>query len=631
MVMNALIMLIVCIITVSCTLGYILFSKTNKSESNVFVGLSNTNRYYRIVIGRTDDGEISVDDFSSAITVDFSGCSFYLVQNTVEGAIERLRDHIKTNKANIESNRIEIGIVKSATLETKNLFIENGSINYSGQESDSVTRLRTSFFEITNTLTITINSGYKARLFIYNQNFTLKSAPGEWSTGSITISDTVNYYRIIIGRTNDAEIRIDEITNAITANFAGCKFYLIQNTVEKQITDILEKKCYEQFNLNRNLIGLSDMVWEYQNWVFPQVISYSRIRDRLYFTFTNEAGYSGIAQYDYNTHNITKNFLKKNTETDDHNLIAVMMMSNHHLICAYSGGHNTDNNIYVRIADAEESIESFGEAVVLKSTESTTYSQIFEYDEKLYLFYRTGNTGWSYRISSDYGKTWTSETKLVQSTVQYYIQLTETTTDGVLRMCCYSNPAENDMNIRMGYLHLDTMTLYDTDNATTIGTSSITPSQITAVIPVTTGKMNRLFNAAKTAIGDTKILYCVFSDVGDGEYFVYDNGDAVKVADAGIALWAPKAQLGIAWIGTSQIAVARGSQGRDLIEIYDYSNKTVTFNKTVADNARGTLGIRTARPMIDDHQRTMVYLKGYFNQSSFKDFAMDGNIYDLIT
>lgn len=44
--MHALIMLIVCIITVSCTLGYILFSKTNKSENNIFVGLSNTNRYY---------------------------------------------------------------------------------------------------------------------------------------------------------------------------------------------------------------------------------------------------------------------------------------------------------------------------------------------------------------------------------------------------------------------------------------------------------------------------------------------------------------------------------------------------------------------------------------------------------
>jgi hypothetical protein len=44
--MHALIMLIVCIITVSCTLGYILFSKTNQSENNVFVGLSNTNKYY---------------------------------------------------------------------------------------------------------------------------------------------------------------------------------------------------------------------------------------------------------------------------------------------------------------------------------------------------------------------------------------------------------------------------------------------------------------------------------------------------------------------------------------------------------------------------------------------------------
>lgn len=43
--MHALIMSIVCVIAVSCTLGYVLFSKTPKSESNVFVGLSNTSRY----------------------------------------------------------------------------------------------------------------------------------------------------------------------------------------------------------------------------------------------------------------------------------------------------------------------------------------------------------------------------------------------------------------------------------------------------------------------------------------------------------------------------------------------------------------------------------------------------------
>ena len=43
--MHALIMSVVCVISLSCTLGYVLFSKTSKSESNVFVGLSNTNRY----------------------------------------------------------------------------------------------------------------------------------------------------------------------------------------------------------------------------------------------------------------------------------------------------------------------------------------------------------------------------------------------------------------------------------------------------------------------------------------------------------------------------------------------------------------------------------------------------------
>ena len=44
--MQSLIMLIVCIIAVSCTLGYILFSRVDKSKSNVFVGFDNANRCY---------------------------------------------------------------------------------------------------------------------------------------------------------------------------------------------------------------------------------------------------------------------------------------------------------------------------------------------------------------------------------------------------------------------------------------------------------------------------------------------------------------------------------------------------------------------------------------------------------
>lgn len=39
-------MLIVFIITVSFTMGYIFFSKVNKSENNVFLGLTNTNKCY---------------------------------------------------------------------------------------------------------------------------------------------------------------------------------------------------------------------------------------------------------------------------------------------------------------------------------------------------------------------------------------------------------------------------------------------------------------------------------------------------------------------------------------------------------------------------------------------------------
>ena len=141
---------------------------------------------------------------------------------------------------------------------------------------------------------------------------------------------------------------------------------------------------------------------------------------------------------------------------------------------------------------------------------------------------------------------------------------------------------------------------------------------------------NRLFNAAVTPIADTKILYCVFNvnETGDGVYYVYDNGISTKIANAGYALWVPKAQLGVAWIGTDKIAVARSANNNDIIEIYNYINGIVTLDKQVISNSRAD-DIRTARPMIDNHQRTMIYFHGYYNHNSFEDFTTDACIYDL--
>ena len=526
----------------------------------------------------------------------------------------------------------------------KSLFIEQGSLA-DGVLSEANNRIVTGYLRFSSyPVTITMNTGYRLKRFVYNDDFSYYTT-ANWQTEYIISSEDSYYRRFVISKTDDSAITPDDFDDAVSSGFSNA-VCIIPSIQLKEITNRITETVdgygikLDQFNLNRNMVGSSDMVWEYQNWVFPQVISYNGIRNRLYFTFTSDAGYSGIAQYDYDTQMLTKNILKQNPsgDSDDHDLVAVLMLPSTKLICAYSGGHNTDKNMYVRIASARESIETFDNVITLPSAYSTSYAQLFYYDGKVYMFYRMSNSRWGCRIGSNYGTTWGEETVLVTNSDQMYCQFTETTTDGVLRMCCYTNPTASDTSIRMAFLHLDNMTFYDTDNTTSLGTS-ILRTDVRVLIDAPTGdKVNRLFNAAKTAIGKTMILYAEFSITGagagsDGIYYLYDDGTKVEVAQCGYALWSPKAQLGIAWVGTDKLAVARGQTGNDLIELYDYSNGSVSFNKLIVSHARQSNGVnnyRTARPMIDNNTKALVYIQGYFNPSSFEDFIMDGHGYDLL-
>ena len=584
---------------------------TTSATNQTSYSISNAKRIIRLVV-KPDSGNIKPSDFPDCFTNSFEDCDIYGTENDLP----------------IIRNKIEDLSVKPSYISVPVDYAEYGSLaTANGKPNDTADRIRSGYIKLSSVpFTITASNGYSFNLFVYDENFEFDHFESSLTTK--TISNDSNYYRIVV-KPDIPGIMPSDFPNCFTNSFDGCSVYGTLYDI-----NIIRKKtesAFENFSLNEHLTGLDDMMWEYQNWVYPQVVSHEGIRNNLYFTFTNEAGYSGVACYDYATKEVTKTYLKKNTLVDDHNLVAVLMMSNGKLLCAYSGGHNTDNNIFIRIARAKESIESFEDAVVLYSVFETTYSQLFEYNNKIYLFYRTGNKSWAYRISSDFGYTWTSEVRLVNALNQFYCQFTETTTDGVLRMCCYSNPDYDDTNIRMGFLHLDNMTLYDTDNTTIIGTTMIAPSSITIVVPVVSGKSNRLFNAAKTSIVDTKILYCTFTRNSgtDGEYYIYDNGTSVKVADAGYALWIPKYQLGIAWIGTNKVVCARGFEGKDLIEIYDYANGEVILNETVAENPRGELWIRTARPMVDINQKSFVYFKGYYDTASYTNFEADGVIYNM--
>lgn len=394
------------------------------------------------------------------------------------------------------------------------------------------------------------------------------------------------------------------------------------------------------FNLNRNLVSLHDMCWEYQNWVYPQCMSFNNYRHQLYFGFLTgdtPENYTGVACYDFDLKTVTKTILKKNKAKDDHDLLAVRVLSNGNVICAYSDGHNDGNHVFVRRSTEKESIDTFSSPITLTFAYPTSYVQLFEYSGKLYLFTRevvdSANNlwRWAYMVSNDLGATWGDESVFITANRQYYIQLTETNTAGTLMLLCYSNPQYDATDIRCGYLHLDTMTLYQADNATVIGTTSIDFHNINIMVSPSTGKKLRLYNGAKTNVGDIKFVYCEFTNSGtnqDGIYKVYDNGNNYIIVNAGKGLWVPKTQLGIAWIGTNKFAVARESGGTDYLEIYDYDSATgtSTLNKVI-DSMPNSGNRRLARPMVDDSNHdALVYWRGYFNPNNYTDFYTDGRI-----
>ena len=407
----------------------------------------------------------------------------------------------------------------------RTLCIEQGSISaVNGAVADSDIRIRTGYLKFSSyPVTISTESGYELKPFIYDEDFSFNSAPGDWRT-SYTINGDDYYRRFVIRKSNGTPITPSEFASAISSGLTNAYCVIPSDKLQNEIYEINNKYGLElsQFNLNRNMVGNGDMIWEYQNWTAPLAISHNGINNRLFFTYTSDMGYSGIAQYDFDTKQLTKNVLKQNVEgaTDDHDLIGVIMLPSYKILCAYSGGHNTDRNMYIRISSARESIETFDDVITLMCSDYTTYAQIFYYDSKLYLFYRLNNTKWAYRIGTNGGTTWSDETIFIADpgTDQIYCQISETTTAGVLRVCCYTNPAASDTAIRMGFLHLDDMKLYDTDNETVIGTTNISRTDITIIIQVpSSGKVNRLFSAAKTAITKTLVLYSVFTIEGEGE------------------------------------------------------------------------------------------------------------------
>jgi len=388
-------------------------------------------------------------------------------------------------------------------------------------------------------------------------------------------------------------------------------------------------------NLNEVLEGQNDMIWTW--WHYPQVQYFKRSRECLYWTYTTSDGYGGVAQYDYRTGKTIKNHLKKNSSVDDHNVLAVHVRSNGHIIAAYSSGHDYDRFLHIRHSTARENIEHFEDEIVIESSANVTYAQIHEYNNVIFIFYRRNSKDWVVISSNDGGYTWTSEEVVVHSTVQYYVLFKPTTTTGVLRMVMYSNPTAGEPEIRQGFLHFDTWGIYDTDNTTLLGTSNVDYTDFTTLIALEDAESKpyqRFLDVAVTAPTTTRILYCQFSDDTDGDaiYQLYSNGTSYDITAAGAPFWIPKYQGGCSFISDHEmIVISNKSDNKDYVDLYSFANNTITKVSTIYSEANGTEPIRCGRPIVDINGHAVIWHRGYYNPNGFTDFNTDAMIYDLDT
>lgn len=383
----------------------------------------------------------------------------------------------------------------------------------------------------------------------------------------------------------------------------------------------------EALNINRE--GTSDMIWSW--WSYPQVISYNNLQDNVYWGFTTSEGYSGVAEYNNVSHKTTKTLLKKVSEVDDHNGVAVTVMNDGRIMCVYSGGHNDDNEIHVRISNEQENIHRFDTDVVLRSSGKTCYSQIIEYQNKYYIFYRVSNKSWAYRYSSN-GTKWSAEKIIITAKMQYYCKFMPTTTNGVIRICMTSNPDAEDANIRMGFMNLKTNEIYNYDNKTLLGKANVPSDQFDIIVSKPLGQSQRLLDVAVTAPERPMILYATFKydfATKNSVYNLYDTDKSIEICNGGNPLWNPKYQLGASFIGDNRIVLGREENGFDKIEIYNYDKEKIRLDKEIYFELIGNTFIRNARPIVDINQKVFLWHRGFYNPNVYTDFFTKAKIYDL--
>ena len=528
------------------------------------------------------------------------------VNDYIAGALLNSINNYKLEKTiyNIE--------IHSNYFTTNEVIVQDSTISIIGEELN--------LFTISDTMIKTINHVFSDE---EPKTFDLYS-----SDKMVLLYDEIND-SIQLGDRNSIENKIILAYYVPSAKkiIMGALLNSIQNYNIENITPV-----YNKNNLNINSENAyQDEIWTW--WNYPQLISTVNYNKSFIYGWTDSLGYSGVSQIMTNQNTKLKTTLKKNG-VDDHNSCAIYNLNDGRFLVVYTGGHNSDNYLHIRISKSNKQyIKEFEDVINVECEGSTTYCQIFYINNFYYIFSRVSNNKWIYIKSND-AITWSSPHTFITSDVQYYLKLVKVTDKpNILRMCMYSNPSLPDSNIRMGFLDFENNKILQSDG-TELGNldqDSIDKNNFNIIIPSPTEGDNsqRMFDVAESNYNECIIAYCTFKsgDISRSSYYIYETGEIVKILENGKSFLSSY-QGGISFIEKDKIVLSHCYENSDHIEIWEKNENwnlvKDVFNESIDQNTRNV------RPIVDINKNYIIWQRGYYDEYSYTNFFTNVMAFDII-
>ena len=458
----------------------------------------------------------------------------------------------------------------------------------------------------------------------FEKNESIPALNAQWTySDGVTYRQEVNVTECLFKIPDDCNFLCCNISNSTPTNVPVIKLF---GDLYNAVYD--SWKLQEYRNDNSGVRG----VWDY-----PSMIHTNRLHNSIFMSFTDIEGYTGLIKYDLTHKTLEKVNLKKST-TDDHNAGAVYELPNGKIVTVYPSGHGLNGDIWSVKNNLIEDIHGEWNFSKVNIGDHSSYCQIFEYSGTYFIFFRRNVLGWGVVSTTDF-ETFTDLGDLVTSQYQYYCKLQKIEGNSSrLRVAMYSNPEREDPAIRLGYVDLSTGNIYNADNTTLLGTFSNPPAQtdFTTIIDIPSSGYQRLYDVAVTDINNVKILYCRWTTNLDGEYFVYTNGNSVKIVDVGEAVLYPRYQGGITFITPTKVIVCRSdlalytsatTPNNDYVEVWEESNGSWSKTVDVYSEPKGNLPIRQLRPCYVDGY--ISWCRGKYNVNNYTDFDLEIKLYDI--